>query len=154
MPTWRRWPCLQLQSVQPEKAEDGARSRERVEGRNHAGYTLLVKRFTVNGTNNGFDCLHCGTSVEPLANGSVRNHCPACLWSVHVDENPGDRASSCEGPLEPVAVHHHAKKGWIIVHRCERCGAERRNKAALDDPRQPDDYDVIIHLSAQPEIAS
>ena len=99
------------------------------------------------GTNEGFTCLHCGTVVPPLQNGSVRNHCPACLWSVHVDNLPGDRAATCLGPLEPVGVEHSGKKGWVVVHRCTRCGAVRRNKAALDDPVAPDDFEVIVRLS-------
>ena len=33
-----------------------------------------------------------------------RNHCPNCLSSLHVDEEPGDRASDCGGIMEPVAV--------------------------------------------------
>lgn len=109
-----------------------------------------MKRFTVRGTNVGFACARCGREVAPLANGSVRNHCPACLWSVHVDVNPGDRASDCGGPLEPVGAERHAKKGWVIVHRCTRCGAERRNRAALDDPGQPDDLDALIRLTLRP----
>jgi DNA-directed RNA polymerase subunit RPC12/RpoP len=109
-----------------------------------------VKRFTVRGTNEGFRCRQCGAAVGPLANGSVRNHCPACLWSLHVDVDPGDRASDCGGPLEPVGAEHDAKKGWIVVHRCVRCGAERRNRAALDDPEQPDDYDALIRLTLAP----
>jgi DNA-directed RNA polymerase subunit RPC12/RpoP len=109
-----------------------------------------MRRFTVSGTNNAFICAHCGAEVLPLTNGSVRNHCPACLHSVHVDEFPGDRASECHGLLEPVAVDFDAKKGWIVVHRCAKCGATRRNKAALDDPQQPDDYALIVQLSTKP----
>ena len=48
------------------------------------------RRFTVQGTNNSFTCANCGTLVHPLQNGSVRNHCPACLHSLHVDVMPGD----------------------------------------------------------------
>ncbi|MBB6097648.1 DNA-directed RNA polymerase subunit RPC12/RpoP [Deinobacterium chartae] len=110
-----------------------------------------MRRFTVQGTNTGFTCGHCGTEVPPLANGSVRNHCPACLWSLHLDVFPGDRAADCGGPMRPVAVEHSPKKGWMIVHRCERCGHTGRNKAALDDPNFPDDYDVIVRLSSRPE---
>jgi len=108
-----------------------------------------VKRFTVRDANEGFTCGHCGAQVSPLANGSVRNHCPECLWSLHLDVNPGDRASGCGGELEPVAVDHHPKKGWIVVHRCRSCGAERRNKAAVDDPVHPDDYGVLVALAAR-----
>lgn len=106
-----------------------------------------MKRFTVRGTNQGFVCTHCGRDVLPLAGGTVRNHCPFCLWSLHVDVDPGDRASDCGGALEPVRVEKHAKKGWVIVHRCTVCGAERRNRAALEDARQPDDYDRIVRLT-------
>jgi len=113
-----------------------------------------VKRFTVRGTNEAFTCLHCGTQVAPLANGSVRNHCPACLWSRHVDENPGDRAADCGGALQPVRAESHPKKGWIIIHRCTECGMERRNKAALDDPHQPDAYDVLIDLTVHPAVSA
>lgn len=107
-----------------------------------------MKRFTVQGTNEGFACAHCAWVVPALENGSVRNHCPRCLHSLHVDVFPGDRAAGCGGLLEPVGVEHTGKKGWIVLHRCRACGAERRNKAALDDPRDPDDFDLIVRLSA------
>lgn len=109
----------------------------------------VVKRFTVRGTNEGFLCAHCGAQVAPLTNGSVRNHCPSCLWSLHVDVQPGDRASDCGGALEPVGVEP-GSKGWVLVHRCTCCGARRRNRAALDDPHQADDYARIVELSTRP----
>ncbi len=109
-----------------------------------------MKRFTVTGRNVGFRCLRCGTEATPLANGSVRNHCPACLWSLHVDVHPGDRASDCGAPLEPVAVRPHPRKGFVVVHRCTGCGAVRENRAAADDPVQPDDRDLLIRLTARP----
>ncbi|MBR6751902.1 MAG: RNHCP domain-containing protein, partial [Alphaproteobacteria bacterium] len=37
-----------------------------------------------------FTCAHCGAEV--FGNGYT-NHCPKCLWSRHVDNNPGDRMS-------------------------------------------------------------
>ena len=109
-----------------------------------------MKRFTVQGTNQAFTCAHCATAVPPLANGSVRNHCPRCLHSLHLDVSPGDRAADCGGLLEPIAVEHTGKKGWIVIHRCRDCGEERRNKAALDDPAAPDDFERIVRLAAQP----
>lgn len=105
------------------------------------------RRFTVQGTNNAFTCLACGGEVQPLRNGSVRNHCPHCLHSLHVDVLPGDRASDCHGDLVPVGVEHSGKKGWVILHRCAKCGHLGRNRAALDDPGQPDDWDVLVALS-------
>ena len=108
-----------------------------------------MRRFVAIVTNQGFVCARCAAAVPPLANGSYRNHCPACLHSLHVDVNPGDRASDCGGLLVPVGVEQSGKKGWVIVHRCERCGAVRRNKAALDDPAHPDDLEVLAALSAR-----
>jgi DNA-directed RNA polymerase subunit RPC12/RpoP len=93
--------------------------------------------------NAGFACARCGADVEPLTNGGYRNHCPRCLWSVHVDEAPGDRASSCGGALAPVGVDYRGAKGFVVVHRCESCGATRRNRAA------PDDVDALIRLMAR-----
>ena len=72
-----------------------------------------------------FTCSHCGVTVDVLRDGSYRNHCPKCLWSKHVDEEgPGDRGSSCKGLMEPVGCDFSGKKGWMIVHRCEKCGKE------------------------------
>ncbi len=45
----------------------------------------------------GFVCAHCGQTVEPLGYTS-RNHCPHCLYSLHVDIHPGDRQNPLPGP--------------------------------------------------------
>ena len=97
--------------------------------------------------NEGFLCEHCGEQVRPLAGGSCRNHCPHCLWSKHADDVPGDRASRCGGMMEPVAVQADARRGWMVVHRCTRCRAVRRNKAALGDPAQPDRFDALLRVA-------
>jgi hypothetical protein len=47
----------------------------------------------------------------------------------------------------PIGVEHSGKKGWVILFRCERCGAGRRNKAALGDPVAPDDFALPVALS-------
>lgn len=107
---------------------------------------MSARRFTVQGTNNSFVCEFCQAAVQPLQNGSVRNHCPVCLHSKHVDVFPGDRAATCHGVMEPISLEQHSKKGWIITHRCTKCGYQGRNRAALDDP-QPDDWDTLIRLS-------
>ncbi|TSA83732.1 RNHCP domain-containing protein [Deinococcus detaillensis] len=109
----------------------------------------MTRRFTVSGTNTAFSCAHCGLSVLPLSNGSVRNHCPACLHSLHLDVFPGDRAANCGGLLEPMEVEQHPKKGWMIAYRCQKCGHTGRNKAALDDPNQPDDFEALLAVSAR-----
>ena len=95
----------------------------------------------------GFVCHHCGASVLPLGSSS-RNHCPFCLWSKHLDVNPGDRLCGCGGDMEPIFAEPDAKKGYVITHRCVKCGAIRRNKAAVGVKIQPDDVNKIIALTA------
>jgi len=76
-----------------------------------------------------FQCDRCGAMVR---GSGYTNHCPQCLWSRHVDINPGDRAASCGGLMEPIAIE--MKKGnYVILHQCTRCGWQRRNKTAIDD---------------------
>jgi len=108
---------------------------------------LVARRFVGQGKNTGFVCANCGQDVPPLANGSYRNHCPYCLHSLHVDINPGDRASDCGGLLEPISVDYNGKKGWIIVSQCVKCGMIKRNKAALDDAHVADDFEKVLELS-------
>ena len=102
------------------------------------------KRFTKN--DSGFTCVACGKEVLPLGYTS-RNHCPFCLCSLHVDINPGDRANTCGGILRPIKTEPDPKRGFVIIHRCERCGQTVRNKAAHEAKVQPDDTDLIIRLS-------
>jgi hypothetical protein len=96
--------------------------------------------------NRGFHCMNCGAAVRPLTNGSYRNHCPACLCSLHVDLQPGDRASDCRGLMRPVGLVYRRKKGWQIVHRCERCGTQGVNRLAADT-LQPDNPRAVAALS-------
>ena len=81
-----------------------------------------------------FICEHCGNTVEPLGRGTYRDHCPACLYSKHVDrDGPGDRLSSCLGLFKPSAIDQDGKKGFVIVSKCLKCGKVSRNRAAPDD---------------------
>ncbi|HLU46766.1 MAG TPA: RNHCP domain-containing protein [Planctomycetota bacterium] len=98
--------------------------------------------------NDAFLCERCGAHVSPLAQGSYRNHCPECLWSRHVDRVPGDRACECGGLMEPASVSGSSGGEWVILHRCVACGFERRCRAALDDPHQPDRWERILELAA------
>ncbi len=91
--------------------------------------------------NEGFICENCGMQVPPAFK-TCRNHCPQCLYSLHVDGDvPGDRASDCHGLMEPIALEQ-SSKGYMIVHRCTSCGITRRNQV-LDD----DAWDQVIALS-------
>ncbi len=105
-------------------------------------YPLMNKRFTKNDA--GFTCQHCGRYVPPLLSSS-RDHCTTCLYSLHVDINPGDRANTCHGLLVPIGITLNSKKGTIIHYHCDTCGAYHNNKAAPDD-----DFDAIIELSRNP----
>lgn len=76
-----------------------------------------------------FVCEHCGVTVH--GNGFT-NHCPKCLWSKHVDVSPGDRAEGCQGLMKPVRIEGSTPE-YTILHRCERCGAERRVRVGAGD---------------------
>ena len=123
-------------------------SRQRRVGRSEGERHHPLRQFVGSG-NDGFVCLVCGTNVLPLLNGSFRSHCPECLWSRHVDEAPGDRASECQGLMEPTRLEGSAASGWTLVHRCNKCGVLRRNRAAVNDPRQPDRWERILDLSVE-----
>lgn len=76
-----------------------------------------------------FICEHCQQSVK--GNGYT-NHCPYCLYSKHVDIHPGDRAASCHGLMEPIAVEVKGDQ-MILTHRCQKCQVTKRNKTAPND---------------------
>lgn len=98
----------------------------------------MPKRFTK--TKEDFICTHCGEEV--VGNGYT-NHCPRCLWSKHVDNNPGDRAAECGGMMPPTKVElDHGQ--WIITHTCQTCGHEKRNKTSPED-----NIDTLAKLSKQ-----
>ena len=94
----------------------------------------------------GFICENCGEKVLPLEYTS-RDHCNKCLYSKHVDINPGDRQEECKGELIPIGIENNPKKGYVIVYKCKKCGKIRKNIAAKDD-----NMSLIIKLSANPII--
>ena len=77
-----------------------------------------------------FICEHCGTQVK---GSGYTNHCPHCLWSKHVDIRPGDRAEECRGMMRPVRVESDRANEFILVHKCEKCGYEKRNRVENGD---------------------
>ncbi|MCB6364816.1 RNHCP domain-containing protein [Intestinibacillus massiliensis] len=90
--------------------------------------------YKTHGCNETFTCKICDRLVVPTGAGSEhRNHCPNCLASLHVDNEPGDRAAGCGGIMEPIAVWVRKNGEWAIIHRCRRCGALRSNRIAADD---------------------
>lgn len=89
----------------------------------------------------GFRCSHCkGFVIINDHMGTVnRNHCNLYLWSKHVDDIQGDRASRCLGGMEPIALtfkhEGFCKQGELmIVHLCLSCQKLSINRIARDDP--------------------
>lgn len=81
-----------------------------------------------------FTCRLCGWLVVSAGAGSGhRNHCPNCLTSLHVDEEPGDRSADCGGVMEPIGVWVRRGGEWAVIHRCRRCGKLSSNRSAADD---------------------
>lgn len=85
-----------------------------------------------------FTCEHCGVHVK---GDGYTNHCPKCLWSKHVDVEPGDRAATCGGLMEPVGVVGTTAK-YRIVERCIRCKAKR-----LIDVGKGDDMHAVLAIA-------
>lgn len=87
-----------------------------------------------------FTCEHCG---EIVVGTGYTNHCPRCLWSKHVDNNPGDRQNACLGLMEPIALEGTTPR-YRVVHRCQKCRVERRNDVADND-----DPEALVALSGK-----
>lgn len=87
-----------------------------------------------------FICEHCNYQVKGTG---YTNHCPKCLWSKHVDKDPGDRADDCGGMMRPVDLYFR-KHEWIISHRCESCGFVRKDKI-----RPEDDFSQAVKLEKE-----
>ena len=83
---------------------------------------------------NEFNCINCGKKIERLKYTS-RDHCNSCLYSLHVDIFPGDRANECKGTLVPINVIQTSKKGQVIIYKCSKCKEEVRNIVAEDDDK-------------------
>lgn len=85
-----------------------------------------------------FICEHCGQYIE--GNGYT-NHCPFCLYSKHVDINPGDRAANCQGLMKPVWLEKK-KNEYVITHECLICGYKKKNKVDKED-----DFEAILKIN-------
>ena len=99
-----------------------------------------MKLFSKN--DNFFICEYCNKEVTPLKYTS-RDHCPYCLYSKHVDINPGDRSNECKGLLKPIGIEKF-KDTYKIIYKCEKCKNLHKNIMANDD-----DMDLIIKLSIE-----
>lgn len=87
-----------------------------------------------------FICERCS---EEIRGNGFTDHCHNCLWSKHVDVNPGDRASVCGGLMRPTGIKIKGENK-IIEYLCEKCGYEHRVKATGND-----NLGKIIEISAK-----
>lgn len=97
-----------------------------------------MKRFVKR--DESFTCISCGKEVTPLGY-TTRDHCPYCLYSIHIDIMPGDRANTCKGCLKPIGIEKF-KDTYKIVYKCEKCHEKHKNIMATDD-----NLDEIINIS-------
>ena len=76
----------------------------------------------------------CDNCKEEILGNGYTNHCPNCLWSKHVDRNPGDRLSNCLGMMQPIGLRKKAGQ-LAIIHKCLSCNMLKPNKVSLNDER-------------------
>ena len=81
-----------------------------------------MKKFTRNKEN--FVCIRCRYNV--IGDGYT-NHCPVCLYSLHVDINPGDRQSECNGLMQPIDIMTQGGQPSDIIYQCQKCKVIKKN---------------------------
>lgn len=97
-----------------------------------------MKKFNMIDEN--FICENCGKEVKKLGY-TARDHCPYCLYSKHLDINPGDRLNTCHGLMKPIGIEKY-KNSYKIIYNCLKCHTNHKNIMASDD-----NFDLIIQLS-------
>ncbi len=93
-----------------------------------------------------FICCHCSEQVKfsNTLGTEHRNHCPKCLYSLHLDkEVSGDRSASCGGYMPPIGLtfkqegfDKYGKKRegeLMLIHQCVKCARISINRLAADD---------------------
>ena len=88
-----------------------------------------------------FTCENCGTLIKGTG---YTDHCPRCLYSKHVDINPGDRKSDCGGLMKPIGVEVKSKE-CLIHYQCLKCGYKFRVKSAPKD-----NFEKILEIVSNP----
>lgn len=87
-----------------------------------------------------FECENCNT---PISGNGYTNHCTQCLWSKHVDINPGDRAASCGGLMKPTELENENGE-YVITHTCVKCSYKKRNKISAND-----NFDAVVKIATE-----
>ncbi len=96
-----------------------------------------MKRFNM--IDDDFICENCKKEVSKLKY-TARDHCNFCLYSKHVDVNPGDRLNTCLGMLVPIDIEKY-KDTYKIIYKCKKCGNTHKNIIAKDD-----NFDEILNI--------
>jgi hypothetical protein len=81
-----------------------------------------MRKFTR--TKEDFVCKNCNQIVK--GNGYT-NHCTNCLYSLHVDEYPGDRQENCKGLMLPIDIIVKGGEPKHIIHQCLICKKTKQN---------------------------
>ena len=92
--------------------------------------------------NEEFICENCNRKVSK-SDYTARDHCPYCLYSKHVDINPGDRLNECKGLLVPIGIEKF-KDTYKIIYKCDKCKQIHKNIMLKDD-----NMELIIQLSIE-----
>ena len=136
-----------LSTEEQNSIQRRAEKAHRQSSLSHSSPDLWVQRLSDPGADrDGFTCRNCGVFVTWDGGGTLqRNHCPWCLYSLHLDFEPGDRAAECGALMEPIAVWVRRKDEWCLIHRCLACGALSSNRVASDDQEL-----VLLSIAARP----
>lgn len=101
-----------------------------------------------NCASNGFSCAQCHAFVyseSALSGVQNRNHCPYCLWSLHLDfYAAGDRLSACKALMQPIGLtlkltrkkYGPVRGELMLIHSCTECNRLSINRIAADDDPQ------------------
>lgn len=104
---------------------------------------VYMKRYKPNESKD-FTCKNCKRRVSGQAIGTKqRNHCPYCLYSLHVDVSVGDRKAICQKKMKPVGLSMKKDGEVMIVSECTGCGKIMPNRIAGDD--NTDEILKLVH---------
>ena len=87
------------------------------------------KYYRTHPCTDAFTCKVCGWPVVSAGAGTNhRNHCPNCLYSIHLDNEPGDRESDCHGRMGT---------DWSLGQKERRMGGHPPVPQMREDQFQP-----------------